>query len=229
MLNPRAFLLSIGIHTALLTLLLGALSVIHKKVPPIEEKISLKILLQPTAPEQTPPVQTLAVPPKTPIAIQKPTQPKVITPPKIQPTVETATPAPAPKVIAQIPQLTTPVISKAPISEPSVVKTPMVQTKELPPKHQKEEYVYAHASKVQEILNQRKIFPKMASKLKQYGEVTIGFDFTPNGEANNIRVLKSSGYDSLDDAAKELIKSSVSLFPKPLETVPITLPIEYMR
>lgn len=235
MLNPKPFLFSVGIHTALLSLFFGGLSVIHKKAPPIDEKISLKILLQPTAPEQTHPTQPPPqAAPTPPLAVTKPISSKAITPPKIQPAVETTAPTPTPKVVAQIPQPATVVITKAPItkapiSEPTVVKAPIVQPNEQPPKHQKEEYVYTHSAKVQEILNQRKIFPKNARKLDQYGEVLVRFDFTPNGEATNIRIIKSSGFDMLDNAAKELIKTSSSLFPKPQETVPINVPIEYMR
>ena len=229
--TTKPFFLSVGIHTALIALLVGGLSMVHKKKPSAEEKIVLKLLIpaQAKAIQALPPKTPQLFEPQKPAPIPKAIQPHVITPPKIQPSIETA---PVPKAVIATPQPPAPAIvipKKAPISEPIELKAPVVQPKEQPPKHQKEEYVYGQADKVQEILNQRKKFPKIARNLKQYGEVIVGFDFTPNGEANNIRIIKSSGYDSLDDAAKELIKTSVSLFPKPQENVPISVPIEYMR
>ncbi|MDD2267619.1 energy transducer TonB [Sulfuricurvum sp.] len=227
--TTQPFILSVGIHIALITLFFGGISVLRKQEPIFVEKIALKILSQPSTQPVTPLVQpkkSVPEPPK-PTAVPKSVQPHVVTPPKIQPAVENT--APVPKAVIPAPQPPVPVIAKASLSEPTEVKVPAAQPKEQPPKHQKEEYVYAHADKVQEILNQRKVFPKIARNLKQSGEVIIAFDFTPSGEANNIRIVKSSGFESLDDAAKELIKSSASLFPKPRENVPVTVPIEYMR
>jgi protein TonB len=214
----------------LIALFAGGLSVIRKQEPKIEEKISLNILFHPPVSAETHPVQPTIKPiPEPPKATPEPKliQPRTIIPPKIQPTVQST--AAIPKVIIPTPQPPEPAISKTQTNEPTEVKAPVTQPKEQPPKRPKDEYVYAEKAKVQEILDQRKIFPRIASKLKQYGEVTVSFDFTPSGEANNIRIIKSSGYDSLDDAAKELIKTSVSLFPKPRENVPVTVPIEYMR
>jgi len=196
----------------------------QKKEPPIEEKISLKILLQPSTPTQTHPIQTpplTAAPPKVP----EPIQPQVIIPPKtpiipmIKPTKPTQV-SPAPVITA------TTVVSKAPEAAPvvSVVKAPPA-----PPPAAKavENYEEENLGKIRNILADRLKYPKNALRLKQQGDVSVAFTLSPDRTVSQISITQSSGFEILDDAARTLIETTAAEFPKPSKTVRITLPIGY--
>ena len=186
----------------------------QKKEPPIKEKISLKILLQPSTPTQTHPIQTpplTAAPPKVP----EPIQPQVIIPPKtpiipmIKPTKPTQV-SPAPVITA------TTVVSKAPEAAPVMsVKAPPAP----PPPEPKQEYKYPHKSQAQSILRENIVCTKNMKRLKLRGTVFLSFDLTPEGEAKRISVTQSSGNEMLDEAVTQQIKTIAPLLPKPVETV----------
>lgn len=185
----------------------------QKKEPPIEEKISLKILLQPSIPTQTHPIQTppLTAVPKAP----EPIQPQVLIPsktpiiPMVKPTKPTQV-SPAPVITA------TTVVSKAPEAAPAVsVKAPPAP----PPPEPKQEYKYPHKSQAQSILKDNIVCTKNMKRLKLRGTVFLSFDLTVEGEAKRITVTQSSGSEILDEAVTQQIKTIAPLLPKPAETV----------
>lgn len=214
----KPFLFSVGIHTALIALLLGGLSILYKSKPPIEEKISLKIVLHPTATEQIRPIQPPLVPPKPllPTPVPKPIQPQVIAPHKT-PIIAEIKPT-RPTQLSPTPVITTPpVVSKAPVAAPvvSVAKAPPAP----PPPEPKQEYKYPHKSQAQSILKENIVCTKNMKRLKLRGTVFLSFDLTPEGEAKRVTVTQSSGNEILDEAVTQQIKTIAPLLPKPAETI----------
>jgi len=196
----------------------------QKKPPPIEEKISLKILLQPTAVSQPHPIQVPPIAPKLPAPMPKPIQPQIIIPPKtplipmIKPTKPTQV-SPAP-VIA-----TPPLVSKAPETAPvSLVKAPPAPP---PPPKVQENYEEENLGKIRSILVDRLKYPKNALRLKQQGEAIVTFTLGTDRSVSQVTLTKSSEFELLDDAARNLIESSASEFPKPSKSVRISVPIVY--
>lgn len=63
----------------------------------------------------------------------------------------------------------------------------------------------SYFSNMRRDLERYKVYPRVAKRLKQTGKVYVHFDVLPNGEIKNIRIKKSSSFDRLDIAAKELL------------------------
>lgn len=198
--------------------MIGALSAVHEIVPSEPRKITLKVLVQSPSAETVMPVQPFVTPVPKPIPpTSKPVQPinqikkSVIDPNK--PIIE------APKQIAPA---TTIVSSKASETNP-----PIAIKASAPIPKQQENYEEENLGRIRSILMNRLIYPKNALRLKQQGEATVTFTLETNREVNQITITKSSGFELLDDAAKNLILSSANEFPKPNKSVRITIPIEY--
>lgn len=216
--NP--FILSVGIHLALAALLIGALSAVQKIVPTVPEKTILKILLQPSAPSVSTP------------SVQQP-KPEPIEPPKPlfeQPRkVETLTPH---VTMESKPNIPTPSIAPKSEAMPLVVSkvaetSPITIPKAPPPPKVEENYEEENLGRIRTILAERLKYPKNALRLKQQGETTVTFTLGSNREISQITISQSSGFELLDDAAKDLIESAATEFPKPKKSVRITVPIAY--
>lgn len=220
----KSFFLSISIHFGLAALLIGGFSVVQKNLSDSPQKIKLKLLLdtpfpEPVAsplPEPKKPVQK--VPPQ-PVIHQQPKvtpQIKMSVPPKTVQPLPIAAPQPTPTVTAPIQKPTEPI----PVSAPKSLPTP-------PAGKAEESYEEENLGKIRSILAERLKYPKNALRLKQQGECIVTFTLEPSREVNQIRITQSSGFDMLDDAAKELIETSSSEFPKPKKSVRISVPISY--
>lgn len=229
--HPRTYhslLISTGIH---LSLALAAAGILTHSIPPsVPEKVKIKIMIDnlPAQVERTPvstppsqPVQTKPSPiiPKPqpiipPKPLMQPLTPEPIVPTKAAPLI----PSPAPVSVAT-PKLPEPM----PIVAPKAVPPPPPS----PPPPPKENYVEENIGKIRSILNERKTYPKNAKRLNQQGDVTITFSLSSEGEVSGIVIVESSGFEILDNAAKELIEKSADAFPKPKRSVRITVPIGY--
>lgn len=222
--TTQSFFLSIGIHFGIAALLIGAMSIIHKKVSMVPEKTKLKILLNAPEPADVPPVVHLAAPQQIQQPIQKsepqplPKQPEVIPQIKTPLPIQTKSVVPAVQTVQAIipptPKPVESVIVAAPKAPPS------------PPKVE-ENYEEENLGKIRSILAERLKYPKNAQRLKQQGECVVTFTLEPSREVHQITVTQSSGFELLDDAAKELIENSSSEFPKPKRSVRISVPISY--
>lgn len=96
-----------------------------------------------------------------------------------------------------------------------------------PPVNVQAKYEEENLGRIRAILAQRRTYPKNALRLNQQGDVTVGFELTPSGEVENLRILHSSEFELLDNAARTLIQGCAPEFPKPSKTVRITVPISY--
>ncbi|WP_299804257.1 energy transducer TonB [Sulfuricurvum sp. RIFOXYD2_FULL_44_160] len=214
---PHPFLLSVGIHLTLAALIIGAVSVIHKTLPVITETTSLKVLIHT-------PESVLSIPIKSPEPIQKKEEP-IPLPKQIQ----TSTPIKTPVLVQSKP------IPVAPQTAPTI--TPSVKTPEItaqavpkappPPPKVEENYAEENLGRIRTILAERLKYPKNALRLKQQGGTIVTFTLDTNRDVSQITITQSSGFELLDDAAKNLIESSANLFPKPAKSVRISVPIAY--
>jgi len=213
--NP--FFLSVTIHLTLAALIIGAASVVQKTMPIPPEKISLKILMNtpesapriPVIPQHTKPLQQPVEPslqPKQP-QIPQPLITQVLVPSK--PTITAPQPTPQPASVKAV--------EPAPITPPKVSPPPKVE----------ENYAEENLGRIRTILSERLKYPKNAVRLKQQGESTLTFTLGTDREVSQITITQSSGFELLDDAAKELIEISASEFPKPKKAVRISVPIAY--
>jgi protein TonB len=214
--NP--FFLSVSIHLSLVALVIGALNVVQKTIPIPPEKISLKILMN--TPDAVPPAPLV---PQHSKPIQQP----------IAPSPEPKQPQIAKPLITQVlvpskPIITAPQPMPPPVSVPKAVEpTPIAPPKISPPPKVEENYAEENLGRIRTILSERLKYPKNALRLKQQGESTITFTLGTNREVSQITITQSSGFELLDDAAKELIEISASEFPKPKKAVRISVPIAY--
>lgn len=221
----KSFFLSIGIHFGLAVLLIGIFSAAQKNLSDSPQKIKLKLLLDTSFPE---PAASPLPQPKQPVQ-KLPAQPIPHQQPKISPQMKTAVPPkavqPSPVTAPQpIPTVT------APLQKPTEtipVSTPKAPPPPPPAPKVEENYEEENLGKIRSILAERLKYPKNALRLKQQGECIVTFTLEPSREVNQIRITQSSGFDMLDDAAKELIETSSSEFPKPKKSVRISVPILY--
>jgi protein TonB len=190
-------------------------------MPP--EKISLKIL-QSSEPiiahNVIKPSQPVPKRPE-PILVPKPVQSQKVLSPK-KPDV------PEMKAIAAAPQIT-PEPSPSIVASKTIEMSPVVtQAKTLPtPIQVQETYKEDNLGRIRSILAERLKYPKNALRLNQQGEITVTFTLETDREVSQITITQSSGFELLDDAARKLIETSASEFPKPSKSVRITVPISY--
>ncbi|QCD52036.1 energy transducer TonB [Campylobacter sp. RM16192] len=82
-------------------------------------------------------------------------------------------------------------------------------------------------SKMQAAIKKHQKYPKRAVKMKHQGVVEISFLFKTNGSVDDIKIIKSSGYDSLDEAAIETIRRAFKDFPMLDKDYIIKIPMSY--
>jgi TonB family protein len=58
-------------------------------------------------------------------------------------------------------------------------------------------------------------------KTKWVAQVTVGFDVDENGTPQNVRVVKKSGYDMIDEAGVECVKTKWRYTPKLADGHPV--------
>lgn len=82
-------------------------------------------------------------------------------------------------------------------------------------------------SKIQQAIKKHQKYPKRAAKMKHQGVVEVSFLFKKNGEVDNVKVTKTSGYDSLDEAAMNTIIRAFKEFPLLEKDYLIKIPMSY--
>jgi protein TonB len=80
-------------------------------------------------------------------------------------------------------------------------------------------------------LNTHKNYPKLAKKNKEQGIVKLKFTVTREGDISNASIHNSSGYQSLDQAAMQMLRAASPVPPIPNDlgrsTLTLVIPIEY--
>ena len=192
--------------------------------PQISEQV---LIPEPTPPAPPPPPE----PPKPePKKIEKPKpepkkmekkplpkpepkiEPKVEPKPAITPPAPVATPAPA-------------VNSNLPANNKSIASAPaqkVAQELNLSNAQSDEDF-----SKVIAAVKKHKSYPNNARRMKHQGVVEVRFLLKTDGSIDELKVTKSSGFESLDNGALENVKKASSEFPKPKEDRYLRFPIAF--
>ena len=139
-------------------------------------------------------------------------EPKVEPKPAIIPPAPVATPAPA-------------VNSNLPANNKSIASAPaqkVAQELNLSNAQSDEDF-----SKVIAAVKKHKSYPNNARRMKHQGVVEVRFLLKTDGSIDELKVTKSSGFESLDNGALENVKKASSEFPKPKEARYLRFPIAF--
>ena len=82
-------------------------------------------------------------------------------------------------------------------------------------------------SKVIAAVKKHKSYPNNARRMKHQGVVEVRFLLKKDGSIDELKVTKSSGFESLDNGALENVKKASSEFPKPKEARYLRFPIAF--
>ncbi len=142
--------------------------------------------------------------------------------PKIEPKVE-----PKPAITAPAPTATpAPVVnSNLPANNKSIAAAPaqkVAQELNLSNAQSDEDF-----SKVIAAVKKHKSYPNNARRMKHQGVVEVRFLLKTDGSIDELKVTKSSGFESLDNGALENVKKASSEFPKPKEARYLRFPIAF--
>src|SRR5262249_27052737 len=151
-------------------------------------------------------------------------------PPPIE---ETAPPTPAPIVTVPLPPEPKPVRRPSPRREPPPIMAAPAPPLEAPPTPappapavaapQPSNAVPTWQSTLLARLEQFKRYPSLAQFRHQQGVVQLRFTMDRQGHVLSAQIVKSSGYDSLDDETLALIHRAEPLPPPPAEVAGATL------
>lgn len=88
-----------------------------------------------------------------------------------------------------------------------------------------------YLAKIRMIIEKNKIYPKSAKRLNQMGKVNVCFVISKDGHIQDIKVVKKSSFERLDEAAIEILTKINSFEPIPEKlnknSWEITVPIVY--
>ncbi len=151
------------------------------------------------APEPEPIVEIIKKPgpPPPPKPVKKP-RPKPVSRPKKNPRPKPVVhPEPTPEAKPEVAAAQPPV---APTPPPVVVDTRLTNK---------------YKAKVRQAIEDNKHYPRKARRLRQQGTVTLAFTIRRDGSIENLRIIQSAGYHSLDQAALKAIEKINGKFPIP--------------
>ena len=181
-------------------------------------------------PKPEPKVEPKPLPKPEPKKIEKPKpEPKKVEKkplPKPEPRPEPK-PEPTPAITAPAPVATpAPAVnSNLPANNKSIASAPaqkVAQELNLSNAQSDEDF-----SKVIAAVKKHKSYPNNARRMKHQGVVEVRFLLKTDGSIDELKVTKSSGFESLDNGALENVKKASSEFPKPKEARYLRFPIAF--
>ena len=208
--------------------------------PQISEQVMIP---EPTPPAPPPPPESPKPEPKPePKPLPKP-EPKKIERPKPEPkkvekkTLPKPEPHPEPKTEPK-PEPTPAITTPAPVATPApAVNTNLPANNKsiaaAPAQKVAQELNLSNAqsdedfSKVIAAVKKHKNYPSNARRMKHQGVVEVRFLLKTDGSIDELKVTKSSGFESLDNGALENVKKASSEFPKPKEDRYLRFPIAF--
>ena len=140
--------------------------------------------------------------------------------PKVEPKVEPK-PEPTPAITTPAPAVN----SNLPANNKSIASAPaqkVAQELNLSNAQSDEDF-----SKVIAAVKKHKSYPNNARRMKHQGVVEVRFLLKTDGSIDELKVTKSSGFESLDNGALENVKKASSEFPKPKEARYLRFPIAF--
>lgn len=222
----KSFSVSLILHLLILLPAWGVFKIL-RTVPEPETKIRVALVIQSPTAAQSTPVHTIppqsAAPIRPSIKIPEANIPKQIKPPQTTPFLSAPTEI---KPIAAVNAV------NIPQAEPVAAVTPSIEpvTKAPPPPpavNIQAQYEEENLGRIRTLLLERLKYPKNALRLRQQGDIVVTFTLSPSGDISTLSVTKSSEFELLDEAARTLIMTTASAFPKPSKNVRITVPIDY--
>ena len=212
--------------------------------PQISEQV---LIPEPTPPAPPPPTEPPKPEPKPepkvePKPLPKP-EPKKIEKPKPEPKKVEKKPLPKPEPRPE-PKIEPKVEPKPAITAPAPTATPAPAVNSNLPANNKS-IAAAPAQKVAQELNlsnaqsdedfskviaavkKHKNYPNNARRMRHQGVVEVRFLLKTDGSIDELKVTKSSGFESLDNGALENVKKASSEFPKPKEARYLRFPIAF--
>ena len=144
--------------------------------------------------------------------------PEPKTEPKVEPTPAVTAPAP---VATPAPVVNT----NLPANNKSIAAAPaqkVAQELNLSNAQSDEDF-----SKVIAAVKKHKSYPNNARRMKHQGVVEVRFLLKTDGSIDELKVSKSSGFESLDNGVLENVKKASSEFPKPKEARYLRFPIAF--
>jgi protein TonB len=81
-------------------------------------------------------------------------------------------------------------------------------------------------SELRRTVEKNKVYPDRAKRMNWQGKVDLSFRVFEDGTIRDVRVAKSSGFQVLDDAARDLLKK-LRLSYRPVEKMQLELAVEY--
>lgn len=202
----------------------------------------------PPAPPAPPPPEPVVTPPEPPKPVEPPKpieKPKPVEKPKpIEKPVEKPKPKPKPTPkpvkkpelepqVVQAPPTPAPPTPTPPAPQPS--PAPSKTSSNLPPSGAETvgEFNFATSagderfSKIQRAIQKHHKYPKRAQKMRHQGVVEVSFLYKKDGTVRDVKVIKSSGFETLDEAAVELINRAAPDFPTLDRDYVIKIPVSY--
>jgi len=211
--------------------------------PQISEQVMIP---EPTPPAPPPPPEPPKPEPKPepkvePKPLPKP-EPKKVEKPKAEPkkVEKKPLPKPEPRPEPKIEPKAEPQVEPAP--SPAATPAPAVNTNlpannksiaSAPAQKVAQELNLSNAqsdedfSKVIAAVKKHKNYPNNARRMKHQGVVEVRFLLKTDGSIDELKVTKSSGFESLDNGALENVKKASSEFPKPKEDRYLRFPIAF--
>lgn len=207
---------------------------------PVPQTSAPQISEQVMIPEPTPPAPP--PPPEPPKPEPKPepkVEPKKVEKPKAEPKKVEKKPLPKPEPrpepkVEPTPAITAPaptatpapaINTNLPANNKSIAAAPaqkVAQELNLSNAQSDEDF-----SKVIAAVKKHKSYPNNARRMKHQGVVEVRFLLKTDGSIDELKVTKSSGFESLDNGALENVKKASSEFPKPKEARYLRFPIAF--
>ena len=212
--------------------------------PQISEQVMIP---EPTPPAPPPPPEPPKPEPKPEPKVEPKPQPKPepkkIEKPKPEPKKVEKKPEPKPEPRPE-PKIEPKVEPKPAITAPATIATPAPAVNTNLPANNKsiasapvqkvaQELNLSNAqsdedfSKVIAAVKKHKSYPNNARRMKHQGVVEVRFLLKTDGSIDELKVTKSSGFESLDNGALENVKKASSEFPKPKEARYLRFPIAF--
>ncbi|MCG7864520.1 MAG: energy transducer TonB [Candidatus Thiodiazotropha endolucinida] len=228
--HTPAFLISALIHLGLLTLVLTGVAQLPSDSA-AETRLAVRLeMFQPPPPPPEPEAEP------EPEPIQEP-EPVVELEPEPEPEPEVVEPPPPPPKPKPVPK-PKPMPEPKPRPKPPPVEQPIEPLKQTPLpvapavdmgliRRLEEEYKAA----LRKAIENNKGYPRRAVRLRQEGEVLVGFTVRRDGVIGALRIVESSGSKLLDTAARRAVEKISGRLPFPEEFKrdqwEFTIPINY--
>ena len=216
----RPLLYSLAIHLIILAAFIFTLS--HHSTKESRTSLKLQMISLSSSPAVfSKPTTSQAKTRAEPIPIQKSTP----IAPATLPVNKTTPMVPTPPIVVKPTIPAMPVPTMAPVETPKAAHVPIPQAQSI---NVEKEFLDAHLGEIRALLIQNLKYPRNAQRLKMQGEVRVSFRLKSDGSVENIEIIKSSGFELLDEDAKALIKNTAPQFPKPTKSITLSVPLAYL-